>query len=157
MRMEMRMVSGHLDQLPAHSVLHLKHVEEGVDQVLVNLGIRNIIIVLQLIGNSTCHWPRGGACLVVSGWQVKTKCWHFKLVKYEWESVHLVKNKKKTWSRMMQEEEQFQSLKLTPHILMTPTQNSWTCLERLNIHRWTYLDKLKIKPWICMEKAKIHS
>ena len=67
MRMEMRMVSGHLDQLPAHSVLHLKHVEEGVDQVLVNLGIRNIIIVLQLIGNCTCHWPRGGACLVVSG------------------------------------------------------------------------------------------
>ena len=28
---------GHLDQLPAHSVLHLEHIEEGVDQVLVNL------------------------------------------------------------------------------------------------------------------------
>ena len=58
---------GHLDQLPAHPVLHLEHIEQGVDQVLVNLGIRNIIIVLQLIGNCTCHWPRGGACLVVSG------------------------------------------------------------------------------------------
>ena len=30
---------GHLDQLPADSVLHLKHVEEGVDQVLVNLVV----------------------------------------------------------------------------------------------------------------------
>ena len=28
---------GHLDQLPAHPVLHLEHIEEGIDQVLVNL------------------------------------------------------------------------------------------------------------------------
>ena len=36
---------------------------------------------------------------------------------------------KLTWSRMMQEEELFQSLKLTPHILMTGL-HSWTCLEK---------------------------
>ena len=38
--------------------------------------------------------------------------------------------KKLTWSRMMQEEELFQSLKLTPHILMTACLHSWTCLEK---------------------------
>ena len=33
--------AGHLDQFPAHSVLHLEHVEEGVDKVLVNLVVNN--------------------------------------------------------------------------------------------------------------------
>ena len=33
--------AGHLDQFPAHSVLHLEHVEEGVDKVLLNLVVNN--------------------------------------------------------------------------------------------------------------------
>ena len=48
--------------------------------------------------------------------------------------------KKLTWSRMMQEEELFQSLKLTPHILMTACLHSWTCLEKakssIDWHIW---------------------
>ena len=43
---------GHLDQLPAHSVLHLEHIEQGVDQVLVNLVGTNIIIIITLLSSS---------------------------------------------------------------------------------------------------------
>ena len=42
--------------------------------------------------------------------------------------IQKCKYKIHTWSRMIQEEEWFQSLTLTPHIL-TRSLHSWTCLE----------------------------